>query len=561
MSYFGPEGCSGGSGDGTNDHGMLSMDWGRETERRNGVLKEILQLRGSKRVQAFRDLPPVEQLVLFFPDDVTSNSLPPVDPPTDWDQRVQKAIQFCKESLRQLFRKRSRHPDHSDDDSSHSSPGGFNAPDPWEGEVAFLEALEYCIPMTAAFHVLAIFARAGDNKCCYCPCGKHMEKWRLFTSMQHFTSCDYKGRKDPASLWKHVFTKQEECSRHRIVYLFLETVFQNYHAEGIQHIALEDNQSPAYKKAERCIMKELKSYVLYANVGMGIDHLVDSLCLFIDRKHSHTHYCFLPSLVLSVLLSFTDRQIDALKREAQEKHMLEAQLKIAKERQETLQQINEELASKLGAEKKLKEKFGALQSMEETLSPNQAQFAKTQYDVFREDILATLDREHISNRKPLEPILPVSHGFNSIDVFQRWYNKFVHEGYGKLDSSLDPETFGFLFASINVSKRKEVLLRQTELRSQLGKTWEVMMINDTTLTEQIGRVIGFDVDDLETKDKGGPTRYFFCRLWNQLGNLAIQLPQPDEDKKEGREKDYLRLFESCQGGLLPMTDEILMEVY
>lgn len=286
--------------DGTNDNGMLSMDWGLETERRNVVLHQILQLRGSERFQAFRDLSPEEQLVLFFPDDVTSNSLPPMDPPTDWDQRVQKAIQSCKENVRQLFRKRPHgqhhhhghdHSDSCDDDSSHSSPGGFNAPDPWEEEVAFLEALEYCIPMTAAFHVLTIFARAGDNKCCYCPCGKHMEKWRRFTSMQQYTSCDYKGRKDPASLWKHVLTKQEDCSGHRVVYLFLKTVFQNYHAEGIQHIALEDNQSPAYRKAERCIMKELKSYVKYpytyidwswfiALVWFGL-----SLCFCVGWKH------------------------------------------------------------------------------------------------------------------------------------------------------------------------------------------------------------------------------------------------------------------------------------
>ncbi len=252
----------------------LFLDWEWETKQRNQVFSELINLYGEQRLNALRALPTEEQLIFFFPDDVTSNSLPPMDPPSDWEQRVKDAIRKCKEDVMKLFRKRS-HEDLNDSDSSHSSPGGFNAPDPWDEEVAFLEALEFCIPMTAAFHVLTIFARAGDNKCCYCPCGKHMDKWRQFTSMQEFASCDYKGRKDPASLWKHVLTKQEDCAGHKVVYLFLKTVFQNYHAEGIQHIALEDNQSPAYKKAERYIMKDLKSYVP-GTIDLFLAHLCDS---------------------------------------------------------------------------------------------------------------------------------------------------------------------------------------------------------------------------------------------------------------------------------------------
>ena len=230
----------------------------------------------------------------------------------------------------------------------------------------------------------------------------------------------------------------------------------------------------------------------------------------------------------------------------EEKHILEAQLKKAKEDQATLQQINKDLASEREAEKKIKEKL-----------------AKTQYDIFRKDVESTLERENVDNLGSKEPFLSIEieHGFNSIRVFQEWYKAFLQKGYGAFDSSLDPKTFGFLFAPLTFSKRSEARIRQANLRSQISKTWEVSMQQDTNLLKQLGEATGLGIHVFQTYNKGGLPRYFFSRLWNQLGSLSIKIPAESNKYGVGGRNIYIALFESSQGGLLPITDERLTEIY
>lgn len=65
--------------------------------------------------------------------------------------------------------------------------------------------------------------------------------------------------------------------------------------------------------------------------------------------------------------------------------------------------------------------------------------------------------------------------------------------------------------------------------------------------------------DLQAKDEGGPTREFFNRVWNQLGDLEIFTPATACDDYEDCDDDPPRitLFERTACGYVPITDTVL----
>ena len=145
-------------------------------------------------------------------------------------------------------------------ESGCSNDGMFNEEGP---AMDFLERLQYCPPLMIGFHAMAVFSE-GNEQWCYCPCGKNMGPWREFMEMDAFLEdkrCDMKGRKGPNELVKHLEAKMKNCKAHRVVYAFLDYLFRNYHNEGIRHIAFEDMNTRAYKKALNAIMKKVQRQV------------------------------------------------------------------------------------------------------------------------------------------------------------------------------------------------------------------------------------------------------------------------------------------------------------
>lgn len=307
-----------------NDTEQIKQEWEQRRERLENLMLEKPSV--EDRTKAYEEMPAKEKLVFFYPEGIALESIPPLDPPRDWDERVQNAIIALKGEVQALFspdnpRKRQREvaraadgpardepqpmtdfeknnpkPDPSnksawiewhrsvdeerefyrdsseDEESDEDDDGGMFDDDDNRAETLcapalhFLKTLQYCPPLTAPFLVLAISYQAQDNRLCYCPCGKHMDRWRgyfgndLFIDHGHDQQyrCDFKGNVTPFQLYRHILTKKESCKAHWILYAFLKNVFQDYHAKGKQHIALEDIGTKAFKDANRILMKSVK---------------------------------------------------------------------------------------------------------------------------------------------------------------------------------------------------------------------------------------------------------------------------------------------------------------
>jgi hypothetical protein len=283
-----------------------------ETQKRMELFQKIMDNKTfsiNDRIQEFRQLDRKQQLVFFFPEGVTSESIPPLDPPSDWDDRVKTAIATLEEDVKEVFTNRKRPREHDANKSTQKSDGNTpadyewekNNPRPKETDPEYEKKLKYweedrkvarrfncddsdstesmsddgmydedesqsyapALPLTAPFLVMAVAYNLNENSQCYCPCGKHMDRWRQYFGIDSFVeenhfACEYKGNALPKQIWKHVLTKKDNCKGHWVVYAFLKTVFQNYHSKQHQHIALEDVGTKQYNDANRIFLAGVK---------------------------------------------------------------------------------------------------------------------------------------------------------------------------------------------------------------------------------------------------------------------------------------------------------------
>jgi hypothetical protein len=236
-----------------------NQEYDAELKERSATLKELASLKIADRLSAFQNLPRNLKRIVFYPDDVSSESLPPLQEPFHWQGTLTTATQECLRMVQEELCKPSMDEDMLDEDFDPAD--SIYAPDDGsQGLRSFVEGLAYCYPFFAGFHVLPLIAEAGRNRICYCPCGRHMRKWQTFYSGSALEDpCTVKARKSPHELYKHIDTLAAQgCKYHQILERFLQVAFANYHQAGMRHIELENRGDQKYNEARAFVMKDIK---------------------------------------------------------------------------------------------------------------------------------------------------------------------------------------------------------------------------------------------------------------------------------------------------------------
>jgi hypothetical protein len=204
--------------------------------------------------------------------------------------------------------------------------------------------------------------------------------------------------------------------------------------------------------------------------------------------------------------------IEKLQEEAKGKKLVEEKLAKAEQEKKNLERVDLDWSRTLEAGKGLKELLKAQD--EEELDDAKIPFMKGGCEEFY--ALIRQDFNHFSANSAY-PQLKVSECFKLSILFNDWFREF--------DASATPSKskFAFLFASF--PDRDDCAL---EIWKVLAK-WDI----------QIGEAV----------DEGGVSREFLNQVWLQLGDLRVELP--------GRTK--VDLFEKTKGGLLPSTNEELLQ--
>jgi hypothetical protein len=231
------------------------------------------------RLKHFEELPNAEQLILFFPEDWSPESIPPLQEPVHWPGQIQHALQTCFNQIPALFHSDEQMDDDDDDDFDPADE--MYAPPPNNDQQyarSFVSGLPYCHPFTAGFHVLPLLALAGKGTMCYCPCSQRqrMDRWQRFFLPESMLDdpnsfrCTFHGPKSPHELYKHVADVASTCNYHKLLHTFLLTAFTDYHKPGMRHIELENKGDFKHKEAQAFVAKEIKKYVLdYYCCGCG----------------------------------------------------------------------------------------------------------------------------------------------------------------------------------------------------------------------------------------------------------------------------------------------------
>jgi hypothetical protein len=224
-----------------------------------------------------------------------------------------------------------------------------------------------------------------------------------------------------------------------------------------------------------------------------------------------------------------NRQVDTLAREAEQMRAVQQKLFEMKEHQAKLEMTNKDMAEQLQAERKLKEKFGS--ASEGDFKPDQLQQAKKSLDKFRRQVRLALS-DACTTQSHGEIYLETSQNINVVSLFDKYYSEGTQS-----------PVFSTLFDRLAKPT-------QSDARFKVIKRWTALLIlpeNTNTLDTLETALAEHDWDEhdrkpntLRPKDEGGPTRFFFSRMWDQIGNLKV---------------GTLELFARSRGGLVPQTDE------
>jgi hypothetical protein len=266
--------------------------WNKESEdnelaQRSKRHKELMSIKNwNDRVAAFGQLEREHKKTLFMWHQDGEAELPPLHVPGDWDERETRAVQETIDHIRdpevaeesQLGVSVER--PNSDSEDSYANMNGVKPMQQYED---FIRALPLCVPMTLGFHAMLL---PGDNKWCYCPCSRQMEKWKTFCCLEQFLGkqsfgCNFNGRKEPFEFLKHVDDVSKSCPVHYILHHYLKTVFRNYYGDDRKHVALENKGSKEFKATEKFLLKRQQKCVsILSSVPSRINRVSPNLPLY-----------------------------------------------------------------------------------------------------------------------------------------------------------------------------------------------------------------------------------------------------------------------------------------
>lgn len=480
-----------------------------EYQLRRSNLEELMQVptlpeRYQKLEQLYKENEE-HYSMLFFPDDVGKLSLLPQSQLMDWKAKHTCAVAQLREEILTLF-PLAQETDTDDSDQreymSNFGYSGITGQQDRANAQCLLEGLGHCTPLTVGFNTIPLFLENSQNSYCYCACSNRLKGWRKFAGIEEIFDCGGNpNKKHPRDLWSHIRTKcgfttnkqamefdvnkdstgYNGCKYHLVVWLFLRRLCQDYHGEGLRHIALYNAKDDGYEKAFNLINKKIH------------------------------------------------KQIYSLQKiEEEHKEERERVAKLEKEMQ-NLRKTNGDMANKLGAVQKVKAMLEAT-SKEKELNVPQTQHAQERFDQFLEEMRGRLDKDEVVHE--LEVVITLREDFHITNLFETWY-----KGYTRMlipENTIlqcDPNHFGFLFSALKGDDHM-TYTQQWQVQDQ----WRIQIEKENDLADVQGTV-----------DQGGPTRFFFDRLWNQLADLEIRLPGDEA----------IELFERSNGGLKPVTDDTI----
>ena len=191
--------------------------------------------------------------------------------PGGWDEKKLAAAEKTIEELSSIRRENSTEFD-DDEESDDSDPFGRTTNSaPTVGlslaEKNFINALPFCIPLSAGFHVL----RPEASNICYCPCGPNLEPWRERYKLNVDHNCGKHSKMfTPNALMDHlkveggcyeekrhgkkVFVPIQDIYHHA-TNVYLRNLFADWFRKGFAHKALFPCQS---KEHQRAVNEELR---------------------------------------------------------------------------------------------------------------------------------------------------------------------------------------------------------------------------------------------------------------------------------------------------------------
>ena len=241
----------------------------------------------------------------------------------------------------------------------------------------------------------------------------------------------------------------------------------------------------------------------------------------------------------------------------------EQKLAELKKRQAKLETTNRDLAEQLKAERKLKEKLDA--KGEKDFNDSQLQRALTIFNKFKSHIRQGLE-DACPNPKSGEVSIVIDQPINVVNLFDKLHSSHVRAKTNK-------SNFAFLFDSLKTTNQSEDRMRIIKMWTAILKqteSTETMLSLESAIAPEISEdhhdhnnpKTLRDKDELGTlrpKDEGGPTRLFFSRAWDQVGNLEVQAvsvkkPNKIQPIENLNTKMSLKLFSRTRGGLFPEQD-------
>jgi len=360
----------------------------------------------------------------------------------------------------------------------------------------FMTAIESCYPLTLGFDIVPYYKEA--DKCCFCPCGGGLKKWRESVGVDSLIGdrdCDLKKANTPMSLMGHLRdiggVKKEKkgftpmgCEFHYAIRVYLETLYSmnGDYRGGVGHKALYQMNDDNYRRA------------------------------------------------VAAELTLLKKEIQAGKKVIAEQETENWRLKSEREKLEEdmakIKKINEHFYDKISSLEKDREKL-KIEKKNPTscLTDEQLQRSSKSWQRYR-DVTKKCYTKFSKQGKDTKDVTPklkltVEMCMTKTRVFD--VQKFLDEEYCR---SKNTNIWKAFFAS-QLKNPEHILL-----------DWNVVFENKVTE--------GQDAKDTTAVDDGGPSRQFLSECWKQLLALHILVG-----------KKPVKLFEKSRSGVIPVTDDFL----